>query len=245
MTGAGTPGFDPAAAFTSAARQFLGLLQSLGAGRAGAQPWNPAATAAALAGQFEQWLRAAQFSGSWPGSDATAAAGSAEATTAWLRGLNSAAGAPGATQWQQQVQQLWELLQRIATLQAQLSPYWSEIATEAGRRFTAQPGAARRRPPSLQEALQIYERWVECAEGAYAATVHRPDFCHLQAQLINASAALLAWQRSHAQTLQQAFGLPVTAPRKTAKSRKDVRAAKTSRAGRARKPTGTRRRRQS
>src|SRR5207248_3343622 len=41
-----------------------------------------------------------------------------------------------------------------------------------------------------------------------AATGRKEEFCRLQAQLANASAALLVEQRRHAETLVRAFGLP-------------------------------------
>jgi hypothetical protein len=49
---------------------------------------------------------------------------------------------------------------------------------------------------------------VNCAEEAYAATVHKEEFGRLQAELANTSAALLAEQRRQADTLVRAFGLP-------------------------------------
>src|SRR5438270_851884 len=57
-------------------------------------------------------------------------------------------------------------------------------------------------------ALKLYELWVNCAEESYAATVRKEEFCRLQAQLANASAALLVEQRRHAESLVRAFGLP-------------------------------------
>src|SRR5256885_3086322 len=60
--------------------------------------------------------------------------------------------------------------------------------------------------PSLDNALKLYELWVSCAEESYAATVRKDDFCRLQAELANTSAALLVEQRRHAETLVRAFG---------------------------------------
>src|SRR5438477_369533 len=70
------------------------------------------------------------------------------------------------------------------------------------------PGAAAGGAPTLDGALKLYELWVNCAEESYAATVRKEEFCRLQAQLANASAALLVEQRRHAETLVRAFGLP-------------------------------------
>src|SRR5437016_5844712 len=70
------------------------------------------------------------------------------------------------------------------------------------------PGAGAGGAPTLDGALKLYELWVNCAEESYAATVRKEEFCRLQAQLANASAALLVEQRRHAETLVRAFGLP-------------------------------------
>src|SRR5207302_472097 len=61
---------------------------------------------------------------------------------------------------------------------------------------------------ALAGSLRLYELWVNCAEESYAATVRKEEFCRLQAQLANASAALLVEQRRHAESLVRAFGLP-------------------------------------
>ena len=71
----------------------------------------------------------------------------------------------------------------------------------------ARLGAAPAAPATPQQALQLYELWVNCAEEAYAATVHREDFGRLQAELANTSAALLVEQRRQAESLVRAFGL--------------------------------------
>jgi hypothetical protein len=101
-----------------------------------------------------------------------------------------------------------ELLGRLVRLQGELARHWSEIAGTAAQRFVARLGAAPAAPATPQQALQLYEMWVNCAEEAYAATVHRDDFSRLQAELANTSAALLAEQRQQAESLVRAFGLP-------------------------------------
>jgi hypothetical protein len=102
----------------------------------------------------------------------------------------------------------FELLGRLAQLQGELAKHWSEIATSAAQRFIARLGTVPGAPATPQEALKLYELWVNCAEEAYAATVHKEDFARLQAELANTSAALLAEQRQQAETVVRAFGLP-------------------------------------
>jgi polyhydroxyalkanoate synthesis regulator phasin len=102
----------------------------------------------------------------------------------------------------------FELLGRLAQLQGELAKHWSEIAATAAQRFIARAGATPTVPTTPQQALKLYEQWVSCAEEAYAVTVHKADFAHLQAELTNTTAALLAEQRQQAETMVRAFGLP-------------------------------------
>jgi|SRR5579871_3933757 len=105
-------------------------------------------------------------------------------------------------------QRTFELWGRLAQLQAQLAGYWSEIANAAAQRFVSRLGSANAAPATPEQALKLYEQWVDCAEEAYAATVHKEDFARLQSELANTSAALLVEQRRHAEALVRAFGLP-------------------------------------
>ncbi len=106
------------------------------------------------------------------------------------------------------MQRTWELWGRLAQLQTQLATYWSEIANTAAQRFVARVGSAAGAPATPEQAMKLYELWVNCAEEAYAATVHKEEFARLQAELANTAAALLVEQRRHAETLVRAFGLP-------------------------------------
>lgn len=190
--------FRPDAAFAGAAERFFELMKSFGpagAGGATAAPDWPA-LAGSLAGQFEQWLRSSQSAGPW-----FAAAG--------VPGMGAAIPGIGAGAVpQQDAQRTWDLVARLAQLQAQLASYWSEIARGAAQQFVARLPGALGGGANLDNALKLYELWVNCAEESYAATVRKEEFCHLQAQLANTSAALLVEQRRHAETLMRAFGLP-------------------------------------
>ena len=107
-----------------------------------------------------------------------------------------------------EAQRTWELWGRLAKLQTELAAHWGEIANSAAQRFVARLGSAAGAAATPEQALKLYELWVNCAEEAYAATVHKEDFARLQAELANTSAALLVEQRRHAETLVRAFGLP-------------------------------------
>ncbi len=203
-----TPGtgtsFKPEEAYAEAAQSFFELMKSFGM-RAGTTDWQ--GLAAPLATQFERWLQMSQAAAPWLNAAARAAPGSfglgAPAAAAFgplPLGPAAVQGAP--------VPRTIELLGRLAQLQGELAKHWSEIAGTAAQRFIARLGAAPAAPTTPQQALKLYELWVNCAEDAYAATVHKEDFSRLQAELANTSAGLLAEQRQQTETLVRAFGLP-------------------------------------
>jgi hypothetical protein len=204
----GMPGFKPDAAFTSAAERFFDMLKTFGvpAGSGAQRDWS--SLAAPLAGQFEQWLKSSQSAGPWFSAAAAAApgfgAGFAPAPSGSFGPLPlGAAAVPN-----QDAKRSWDLVTRLSQLQSQLASHWSEIAASAAQRFVARAGALPTGAPSLEGSLKLYELWVTCAEESYAATVHKDEFCRLQAELANTAAALLVEQRRHAETLMRAFGLP-------------------------------------
>jgi Poly(R)-hydroxyalkanoic acid synthase subunit (PHA_synth_III_E) len=200
--------FKPDLAFTGAAERFFELLKSFsfpGAGAVGAAPPDWSALAGSLAGQFEQWLKSSQAAGPWfTAAGAPGAGAGFGAAAASFGPLPLGAGAAP----QQDAQRSWDLVARLAQLQAQLASYWGEIARDAAQRFVQRMGATAGGAPTLDNALKLYELWVNCAEESYAATVRKDEFCRLQGQLANATAALLVEQRRHAETLVRAFGLP-------------------------------------
>jgi hypothetical protein len=190
-------------AFSGAAARFFELLKSFAAqpSAAAGRPPDWAALGSLLAAQFEQWL------GSSPAAGAAfaAAAGFPGASASWLPGalpLGPAA-AQGA-----EAQSAWELLMRLGELQGQLAAHWGEIAQGSAQRFIARMRAAGGADVTPQGSLALYETWVECAEEAYAATVHKEEFCRLQAQLVNTAMALLLAQRRQAEAVARGWGLP-------------------------------------
>jgi hypothetical protein len=200
-----TPGtgssFRPEEAYAAAAERFFDLMKTFG------MPGTSTDWKSLAAPQFERWLQMSQamtpwFSAATPGAFAGAALGAPAAAAFGPLPIGPAAAAgaqPGRT---------LELLGRLAQLQGELAKHWSEIAGTAAQRFVARLGAAPAAPATPQQALQLYEMWVNCAEEAYAATAHREDFSRLQAELANTSAALLAEQHRQAESLVRAFGLP-------------------------------------
>jgi hypothetical protein len=198
------PGFKPDAAFSSAAERFFEMLKSLGPPAASGAPRDWSSLAGPLAGQFEQWLKSSQSAGPWFRAAAAAAPGFGAAPGGAFGPLPLGAAAVP----QQDAQRSWDLVTRLSQLHSQLASHWSEIAASAAQRFVARVGALGGGAPSLEGSLKLYELWVACAEESYAATVHKEEFCRLQAELANTTAALLVEQRRHAETLMRAFGLP-------------------------------------
>ena len=204
----GTPWPQSDAAFAGAAARFFELLRTFAAQPQAAAGQTPDWTSfgATLASQFEQWLRASPAAGAsfaaaagFPGS-AFSGGGAMWPPGSVPLGPAAASGAD--------TENPWELLMRLAQLQAQLTQHWSEIAASAAQRFTTRMRTAGRTELTPENALALYEAWVECAEEAYAATVRREDFSRLQAQLTNTAMALLLAQRRQAESLARAWGLP-------------------------------------
>ncbi len=170
--------FKPDAAFASAAERFFELLKTFGmpgAPAAGAaQDWS--SLAGTLAGQFEAWLRSSQSAGPWFAATNAASpppgGGFGAAQPGSFGPLPLGAGAAP----QQDAQRTWDLVARLAQLQGQLAGHWSEIASSAARRFIARLGTAAGGAPTLDNAMKLYELWVNCAEESYAATVRKDDF---------------------------------------------------------------------
>ena len=206
-------GLKPEAAI-AAAERFFELLKSFGFSGAGQAP-NWSSLAGPLAGQFEQWLRLSQSAGPWLAAAPGAGWPGASAAFGASQGFNPAAAAafgplplgPSAAS-HAEGQRVFELWGKLAQLQAQLAAHWSEIAHSAAKCFVTRLAGTGVAPATPEQALKLYELWVDCAEEAYAAAVHKEDFARLQAELANTSAALLVEQRRHAETLVRAFGLP-------------------------------------
>jgi len=203
-TGTGTS-FRPEEAYAAAAERFFDLMKTFGVSAGTTPDWK--ALTAPLAAQFERWLQMSQSAAPWFHPAAQGAPGGFGLGAAPAAAFGPLPLGPAALQGGQ-VPRTFELLGRLAQLQAELAKHWSEIAATAAQRFIARLGAAAAVPTTPQQALKLYELWVSCAEEAYAATVHKEGFSRLQAELANTSAALLDEQRQQAETLVRAWGLP-------------------------------------
>jgi Poly(R)-hydroxyalkanoic acid synthase subunit (PHA_synth_III_E) len=106
----------------------------------------------------------------------------------------------------QTCQRLAGLMKRWSQLQAQLAMHWSTVARNVGERFIAR-AADSAAALDLTTIRKLYDGWIECAEQAYAATVHTDDFCRTQAELVNITTALLLEQRQQVERFAPMFGL--------------------------------------
>lgn len=190
----------------AAAARFFELLKTFAAppAAAGGRPPDWSSLGSLLAGQFEQWLKSSPAAGA---AFATAA-GFPGAPGSWPPGMLplGPAAVPGP-----EARGVWELLMRLGQLQGELAAHWGEIAQSSAQRFIARmsaAGAAGGTDLTPEGSLALYETWVSCAEEAYAATVHKEEFCRLLAQLINTAMALVLAQRRQAEVLARASGLP-------------------------------------
>jgi hypothetical protein len=208
-----------------------------------AQRGDPTGRAFAAAVEaYQSWLRqlwAAGVNPGAPGQGAHTLAGSlTEQLAAWLRQAHPlTSGWLAANQHGARVQ---KLLGEWTTAQSRLAAHWAAIAQSGGRQFMARIGGA---APSLEPAAlrRHYETWVECAENAYAEIASSSRYCEDQAALINATVALTAEVRRHADDVAQAFDLPTRAELNVLHRRleelesrtRQTRASKTAKKGKA------------
>jgi Poly(R)-hydroxyalkanoic acid synthase subunit (PHA_synth_III_E) len=106
----------------------------------------------------------------------------------------------------QAYQRVSGLMARWSQLQAQLAMHWNAVARTAGERFRARATNSAA-ALDLTSIRKLYDLWIECAEQAYAATVHTDDFCRTQAELVNVTTSLLLEQRRQVESFAPMLGL--------------------------------------
>jgi Poly(R)-hydroxyalkanoic acid synthase subunit (PHA_synth_III_E) len=188
MESAGTQGRSQSqhAAFGPAWERFSRLLQAMQREFAAGVRVNNQQLGGRLAAEFERWL---QDPGSLP---------------PWWQILRLA---PSFVQpFGQTHQPLLDLVMRWTQLQAQLAIHWSAVARNAGERFAARV-ASSAAPLNATTIRMLYDEWIECAEQAYAATVHTEEFCRTQAELVNIMTALILQLRRQGESFAAMFGL--------------------------------------
>lgn len=106
----------------------------------------------------------------------------------------------------QTYQRVSGLMARWSQLQAQLAMHWNTVARTAGERFMVRATSSTT-TLDLTTIRKLYDLWIECAEQAYAATVHTDDFCRTQAELVNVTTSLLLEQRRQVESLAPMLGV--------------------------------------
>ena len=213
---ASEPGFAPwisaGEGFADAARRFVEAANgSFGAGTGGPVPRaagqaDRSAAALDAARRFADALREkfANFRMPWnPGSAARDPFGAA--------GAPSVAYAPalGATrEHQQRAERLADAWRGMDEAQTRLQRLWSDALQEAANGFAhdlAGKPPASHDPAALRE---VYDRWIEAAETAYARTASSETFCQALADFVNASSAWRKEQQASIEHWAKQFDLP-------------------------------------
>jgi Poly(R)-hydroxyalkanoic acid synthase subunit (PHA_synth_III_E) len=196
---------DPSSrAFVAAVERFERLLGTLASRRPAADLQRELRSLReALVAELETWLRSAHpLAGSWFAAPAQPPAGQSPS----VNPTNPCA-ATGGNVFAADLSTLQGLLCRWMQLQAELAAHWNTIAQVASSRFMEHLAAWTPGEP-LTERRKLYDLWIECAEAAYAQTVHTDDFCRVIAELINTVTALRLQGQHHAQMWARAVDLP-------------------------------------
>jgi hypothetical protein len=197
-TTSASPGFPPAGfaayadsaeRFAAAARQFAAHAQ-----RATAASKDPSQAAFAAAEGFGNFLRdhfAGCFRTPWsapPGPGPKAAA----FTDAPALGLG-----------REQVlraQRSAEAWKNLMEAQGRLQRLWSDTLREAATAFCSRPQPAPGEALTQEAIDRLYDRWIDCAEEAYARTAHSDAFCDALAAYVNAGSL---WRRESAADVEE------------------------------------------
>jgi hypothetical protein len=224
----GAPGLPPSMQQSAAAwEQFFGLgravLQSLAGGDA--SPADAASRARSFAGALNAWFeqlgsKLAQQPNFFAAPDAMqwwrmlmqGPASSASAARATSPAMGFAA--LGLTRERQEAwQRFARLLEHHQQILAKLAQQWVKIGADASKEFAARVSAAGDGAPPRgpQSVKGLYDLWIDCAEGAYGAVAHSPEYSQLIAALANSSNALRVEQQRELESWARQFDLPTRA----------------------------------
>lgn len=109
---------------------------------------------------------------------------------------------------QEAARRLAALGTRMLERQQELATHWKAFWDDALRTLgdeVARRIAAGKAPGSIRE---LYDLWVECAEGAWARMAHGPGYLESQARLVDALSAWRAEQRNQMDAALRALDLP-------------------------------------
>lgn len=110
-----------------------------------------------------------------------------------------------AREHQQRWQRLAESASRMADAQRRLQLLWSDAMREAATAFTSRLDPTRgAQPASAADVRVLYNHWIDCAEDAYARTIHGETFCTTLAEFVNAASQ---WRQELQAGLEQSAKL--------------------------------------
>ena len=204
---AGIPGFPPGAAAPAAFERFAAELRNYfeqlaaAAGTPGAPGATPGAAPSEAARRFGDRLRE-QLEQAGPLSSALLAP-----LAALSAGVGGAPALGALREHQERAERLMQAALRAQEAQQRLQRLWSDALREAALAFSASlpTGAAEATPEALHA---LYNRWIECAEQAYARIAHGADFCQALAELVNATSAWRAECQAGYEAWAKSLDLP-------------------------------------
>ena len=183
------PFADSAERFAAAAREFAAHAQ-----RATAASKDPSQAAFAAAEGFGNFLRD-HFAGCFStpcGAPPGAAPMGAAFTDAPALGLGR--------EQALRAQRAAEACKNLMEAQGRLQRLWSDTLREAATAFSSRPQPAPGEAPTQEAIDRLYDRWIDCAEEAYARTAHSDAFCDALAAYVNAGSL---WRRESAADIEE------------------------------------------
>jgi hypothetical protein len=192
--GAEVPGFAP---FADSAERFAAAFHEFVAAAQGrpSSPGDATAAAAAAADSFGNFLRE-HFAGFFklPGlfGPATTASPGSAFTDGPALGLGR--------EQLLRAQRAAEAWNRVVQAQARLQRMLADTLREAATAFASKLPQASIDLPTTETINRMYDRWIDCAEEAYARTAHRDDFCDALSEYVNAGSH---WRRESAAGLEE------------------------------------------
>lgn len=99
----------------------------------------------------------------------------------------------GATrEHQERAERMLEAGRRALDAQRRLQRLWADSLREAATAFTTRLATAEQCALETEALRKLYDRWIDCAEEAYARTAHSEVFCSALTDFVNASSQ---WRR--------------------------------------------------
>jgi class III poly(R)-hydroxyalkanoic acid synthase PhaE subunit len=116
-----------------------------------------------------------------------------------------------AREQQESLQRMSALMTRLAQAQTAFATQWSEIMAKSVQALGTKLTPAVQSGKMPASPREIYDLWVEAAEGIYAQSAHAGDFVKAQTELSNVLSQLRIAQRECIEEWTRTFDLPTRA----------------------------------